>query len=57
MVNGHTALIHTYNDYPLDLACEKHNNPADFYLDKIIKSEEIVKDAQSAVTDEAKGTY
>ncbi|XP_065904850.1 broad substrate specificity ATP-binding cassette transporter ABCG2-like isoform X1 [Dysidea avara] len=38
----------------LDLACEKHNNPADFYLDKIIKSEEIVKDAQSAVTDEAK---
>ena len=39
----------------LDLACEKHNNPADFYLDKIIKSEEVVKDAQSAVTDEAKG--
>jgi len=41
----------------LDLACEKHNNPADFYLDKIIKSEEIVKDAQSANTDEAKGIY
>lgn len=38
----------------LDLQCEKHNNPADFYLDKIIKSEEQVKDAQNAVTEQGK---
>ena len=39
----------------VELQCEKHNNPADFYLDKIIRSEEQVKDAQNAVTEEAKG--
>ena len=38
-----------------ELQCEKHNNPADFYLDKIIRSEEQVKDAQNAVTEEGKG--
>ena len=38
-----------------ELQCEKHNNPADFYLDKIIKSEEQVKDAQNAVTEQGKG--
>ena len=38
-----------------ELTCEKHNNPADFYLDKIIRSEEQVKGAENATTEEGKG--
>ena len=38
-----------------ELTCEKHNNPADFYLDKIIRSEEQVKNAESATTEEGRG--
>ena len=38
-----------------ELTCEKHNNPADFYLDKIIRSEEQVKNAENATTEEGRG--
>jgi len=41
--------------YITELTCEKHNNPADFYLDKIIKSEDQVKNAESATTEEGRG--
>ena len=41
--------------YIAELTCEKHNNPADFYLDKIIKSEEQVKSAENATTEEGRG--